>query len=133
MTFFNREFSQGSQLDKIKRQLILYNCHDILQLQLKMKTIFTLFNVASIYYVRYPLREEFCCFFDWSLQSINSRAGPVLPETEKPKVLTQISENRNRHRTEIWKDLKPRENRNRIWKPRVTEMCIIWQISMKFT
>ena len=71
MTFFNREFSQGSQLDKIKRQLILYNCHDILQLQLKMKTIFTLFNVASMYYVRYPLRKEFCCLFDWSLQSIN--------------------------------------------------------------
>ena len=42
------------------------------------------------------------------------RAGPVLPETEKPTVLTQISENRNRHRIEIQKYLKPRENRNRI-------------------
>ena len=32
---------------------------------------------------------------------LNSRAGPVLPETEKPTVLTQILENRNRYGTEI--------------------------------
>ena len=35
------------------------------------------------------------------LRTMYTRAGPVLPETEKPTVLTQISENRNRHRTEI--------------------------------
>ena len=52
MTFLNREFSQGSQLYEIKRQLNLYICHDILQLQLKMKTIFTLLNVASMYVLR---------------------------------------------------------------------------------
>ena len=32
---------------------------------------------------------------------IHIRAGSVLPETEKPKVLMQILENRNRYGTEI--------------------------------
>ena len=34
------------------------------------------------------------------LVSLCSRAGPVLPKTEKPTVLKQILENRNRYRTE---------------------------------
>ena len=32
---------------------------------------------------------------------MSNRAGSVLPETEKPTVLTQILENRNRYGTEI--------------------------------
>ena len=75
MTFLNREFSQGSQFDEIKRQLNLY-IHLSRHPSIAIENEDDFYVVECclyvlMYYIRYPLTEEFCCFFDWSLQSIN--------------------------------------------------------------
>ena len=59
-------------------------------------------------------------------------AGPILAETEKPKVLSNFFENRNRSEPTYVKHKEPNKNRNRNWEPRVTESVEIEQNQANF-
>ena len=59
-------------------------------------------------------------------------AGPILAETEKPKVLSNFFENRNRSEPTSVKHKEPNKNRNRNWEPRVTGSVEIEQNQANF-
>ena len=64
------------------------------------------------------------------------RAGPVLTETEKPKVLSHFSQNRNRNRTDTIenpvpeKEPKPKfktaSTRNEQFHQKIHQICLFW-------
>ena len=63
---------------------------------------------------------------------VSNSAGPILAETEKPKVLSNFFENRNRSEPTSVKHKEPNKNRNRNWEPRVTGSVEIEQNQANF-
>ena len=78
----------------------------------------------------YSFFSEFTRFEGFGTRIFNRiaiSAGPILAETEKPKVLSNFFENRNRSEPTSVKSKELNKNRNRNWEPRVTESVEIEQ------
>ena len=80
-------------------------------------------HVTHDYYFHYFLHKY---------SDICPSAGPILAETEKPKVLSNFFENRNRSEPTSVKHKEPNKNRNRNWEPRVTGSVEIEQNQANF-
>ena len=73
-----------------------------------------------------------CTIIRPSVLPVIISAGPILAETEKPKVLSNFFENRNRSEPTSVKHKEPNKNRNRNWEPRVTGSVEIEQNQANF-